>query len=257
MSYLLRRTAISALFVFGLSLSAFGRNVTVAWNANKETNLSGYVIRYGTSSRTYTASVDVGNRTTFALTLNDFTTYYVAVEAYNVAGSRSVLSSEVVVGPDYSTCGFKLNTASATIGGAASSLTVALSAQPACPWSAVRTQLDPCRRSDGDAGAGDGVVGNFCQRERYAASGHGRHRHAFTADYADRRLLRGDAIGRFRRLPTRRRAGSISVSAGTQCGWTVGSDASWVTSQGPPRGSARGASRSRLPPTPGSRERRT
>ena len=181
MSYLLRRYGNYTLFVFGLSLPAFGRNVTIAWNANKETNLSGYVIRYGTSSRTYTASVDVGKRTTFALALNDFTTYYVAVEAYNIAGGRSVLSSEVVVGPDYSTCGFKLNTASATVGGAASSLTVALTAQPRVPLERrVVSSWITGRRSDGDARVGDGVVGDFCQRDAarrgWARSSSGRDR---------------------------------------------------------------------------------
>jgi hypothetical protein len=233
MSYLLRRTAISALFVLGLTLPAFGRNVTVAWNANKETDLSGYVIRYGTSSRTYTASVDVGKRTSFALTLDDFTTYYVAVEAYNIAGGRSVLSSEVVVGPDYSTCGFQLNKASATIGGAASSLTVALSAQPACPWSAV-SYSSWIRVAGRTATRGPGTVSLAISANTSGTPRLG------TVVIGTRSLLvtqNGGScavtpLADYDVFPRDGGAGSISVSAGTQCGWTVGSDASWVTVAG-------------------------
>ena len=234
MSYLLRRTAISTLFVFGLSLPAFGRSVTVAWNANKETDLSGYVIRYGTSSRTYTASVNVGNRTTFALTLDDFTTYYVAVEAYNIAGGHSVLSSEVVVGPDYSTCGFKLNTASAAVGGAASSMTVALSAQSACPWSAV-SYSSWIRVAGRTATRGSGTVSLAISANDTATPRVG------TVVIGTRSLLITQTSGScavapladYDVFPRDGGSGSISVSAsGTQCGWTVSSDASWVTIAG-------------------------
>jgi len=136
MSHLLRRVALVALVALGSTVPAFARSVTVAWDANTESDLAGYVVHYGTAPGTYTASVDVGNRTDFALNLDELTTYYVAVDAYNATGEHSPLSSEVVVGPDYSVCDFSLNTTNTSVGAPASSLTVGLTTQSVCPWSA-------------------------------------------------------------------------------------------------------------------------
>ncbi|MGH9309326.1 MAG: fibronectin type III domain-containing protein [Vicinamibacterales bacterium] len=68
----------------------------LAWDRNPETDVTGYRVRYGTSSRSYTVTIDVGNRTDFAVpNLAQGVRYYIAVQAYNRAGVSSALSAEV------------------------------------------------------------------------------------------------------------------------------------------------------------------
>jgi hypothetical protein len=49
---------------------AHAQSVTVAWDANTEPTLSGYVVLYGTSSGIYPYSIDVGNVTSKQVTAN-------------------------------------------------------------------------------------------------------------------------------------------------------------------------------------------
>jgi hypothetical protein len=70
--------------------------VSLAWDANPETDLLGYRIHYGTQSGVYTTTVDVGNRTAWVIeNLTGGATYYFAVQAYNTASLVSPLSSEL------------------------------------------------------------------------------------------------------------------------------------------------------------------
>jgi hypothetical protein len=69
--------------------------LTLAWDRNPEPDIAGYVISYGTSSGSYTTSVDVGNVTTWTTSLPSGFRYFFAAQAYNSAGWRSTLSSEV------------------------------------------------------------------------------------------------------------------------------------------------------------------
>jgi regulation of enolase protein 1 (concanavalin A-like superfamily) len=69
--------------------------VTLAWDPNPETTIAGYRLAYGTASGIYTTTVDVGNVTTFALTLASGVRYYFAVLAYDVAGGMSAYSIEL------------------------------------------------------------------------------------------------------------------------------------------------------------------
>ena len=68
--------------------------VTLAWDRNPETNIAGYIVSYGTSSRAYSTSVDVGNATMWSLSVGTGT-YYFAVQAYDTSGMRSAFSAEV------------------------------------------------------------------------------------------------------------------------------------------------------------------
>jgi hypothetical protein len=71
-------------------------SVRLAWDANSEPDLAGYVIVYGTQSHAYPYSVDVGRTTQWEVTgLTDGVTYFFAVLAYNLAGLRGPLSNEV------------------------------------------------------------------------------------------------------------------------------------------------------------------
>lgn len=93
----------SALAIVVCSLSilwsslGFAKQVTLAWDPNKERNLGGYRIYYGPASRSYTESVDVGNQTQYTLSgLSDGWTYYFAVTAYNARQTfESGFSNEV------------------------------------------------------------------------------------------------------------------------------------------------------------------
>lgn len=59
-------------------------------------NLAGYKVYYGTASRNYSQSANVGNVTTYTIpNLTDGTTYYFATTAINSAGVESGYSNEV------------------------------------------------------------------------------------------------------------------------------------------------------------------
>lgn len=79
-----------------LNASAHAGTVTLAWDANAEADLAGYVVSWGTTPGSYTQSRDVGNVVTTAVpNLVTGTRYYFAVQAYNTSGLTSAYSSEV------------------------------------------------------------------------------------------------------------------------------------------------------------------
>ena len=89
------------IVLLGLSLAASParalHTVTLAWNANSETNIGGYKLYYGTATRAYTNVVNVGNVTTFSIPdLVEGVTYFFAVTAYNTLGAESDFSTEAV-----------------------------------------------------------------------------------------------------------------------------------------------------------------
>lgn len=90
-----RLVGVVALILCG-AVSAHAQSATLAWDANTEPNVTGYKIYYGTKSRTYTKSVNVGKVTTYTVSgLDQSLDYYFAVQAYNSAGLSSAFSSEV------------------------------------------------------------------------------------------------------------------------------------------------------------------
>jgi hypothetical protein len=77
-------------------LSAHAADVTLAWDPNTETDLDGYIVYWGTASRNYPNSVDVGNNTTHTISgLQTGQTYYFAATAYDTSDNESSYSSEV------------------------------------------------------------------------------------------------------------------------------------------------------------------
>ena len=93
---------ITSLF-FSTTLT-FAETATVSWDANTESDLSGYKIYYGTSSGSYDDALDVGNKTSFSINnLGVGTTYFFAVTAYDFSGNESGFSDEVSFTPTQDT----------------------------------------------------------------------------------------------------------------------------------------------------------
>jgi len=68
----------------------------LTWDANKETDLAGYVLYWGSESREYTQSRDVGlSRVVYLNTLDLWDVTYFAVTAYDTSGNESDYSKEV------------------------------------------------------------------------------------------------------------------------------------------------------------------
>jgi hypothetical protein len=86
-----------AIVSFFYTVQALAGEVTLEWDANIESNLGGYRLYYGQTSRNYAIDVDVGNQTSYAVTgLQDGETYYFAVQAYAIGGQiSSGFSNEV------------------------------------------------------------------------------------------------------------------------------------------------------------------
>jgi IPT/TIG domain-containing protein/VCBS repeat protein len=80
-----------------LSFAAPGQaaTLTATWNPNPEPDIAGYRLSYGTTSGSYTTTIDVGKVTSAAVTVTEGQTYYFAVRAYNTSGGISTYSAEV------------------------------------------------------------------------------------------------------------------------------------------------------------------
>jgi hypothetical protein len=99
---------LGAAFFLACSASAFAADITIAWDANVESDLAGYKIYYGTAPGVYGTSITIGTQTTYTLTGLPPGTYYIAVTAYNTAGLESGYSNEVytttAAGPSTTKC---------------------------------------------------------------------------------------------------------------------------------------------------------
>jgi hypothetical protein len=72
----------AAVLLCAVSASAQS-SITLAWDANTEPDVTGYVLSWGTRADVFTASVDVGNRTGWTLNgLDPSQKYYFTVQAY-------------------------------------------------------------------------------------------------------------------------------------------------------------------------------
>ncbi len=83
--------------IVGLSAAnAFAAQATLTWDPNRESDLAGYKVHYGTASGNYTVHLDVHNVTTYAVTgLTEGQKYYFAASAYTISGNQSGFSNEV------------------------------------------------------------------------------------------------------------------------------------------------------------------
>ena len=81
-------------FLF-ITMPAIGADITLAWDANLESDLAGYKVYYGTVSRSYGTIITIGTINTYTVTGLSPGTYYFSVTAYNTKGLESGFSNEV------------------------------------------------------------------------------------------------------------------------------------------------------------------
>lgn len=92
---LLVRCAVM-LWIAISSTSWSAQSVTLAWDSNTETNISGYKVYYGVASGVYTNSVNASAATNATVPgLIEGVTYYFAATAYTSSGLESDYSDEV------------------------------------------------------------------------------------------------------------------------------------------------------------------
>ena len=88
--------ALLLIYTTVFSQGAFAGSVTVNWDPNTESDLSGYKIYYGTQPHNYQDVLDVRKVTSFRIdNLTAGPTYYFAVTAYDLSGNESGFSAEV------------------------------------------------------------------------------------------------------------------------------------------------------------------
>ncbi|EFK05840.1 conserved hypothetical protein [delta proteobacterium NaphS2] len=101
----IQRIALFSRIILILILTHFiplahSAEVTLTWDPNTESDLSGYKIYYGYETGNYEYSIDVGDTTSYQVAgLEDQTIYFVAT-AYDVNGNESEYSKEVVFTPE-------------------------------------------------------------------------------------------------------------------------------------------------------------
>ena len=87
---------IAWLLIVSLSTAEAAQCVKLAWDANAESNIVGYVLRYGTISGKPDHCINVGNTTTTTVSnLTAETIYFFTVAARNTFGLESLPSKEI------------------------------------------------------------------------------------------------------------------------------------------------------------------
>ena len=78
-----------------MAAGAFAGQATLAWDANTDPAVAGYMIHYGQSSGVYTGTADAGKLTSFTVTgLQDGATYFYVVTAYDASRAESGYSNQ-------------------------------------------------------------------------------------------------------------------------------------------------------------------
>ena len=79
-----------------LTENALAGSLGVSWDPVQDNRIAGYRLKYGTSSRSYTQSIDLGNVTSHSFAnVPEGSTYYFVVTAYDANGVEGLPSTEV------------------------------------------------------------------------------------------------------------------------------------------------------------------
>ena len=96
------RSQARALCVFviavllGAASTLHAATATASWDPNPEPDIAGYKLSFGTQSGVYTTVIDVGNVTSWSVTLTAGQRYFSVVQAYDTSSLLSVYSAEVI-----------------------------------------------------------------------------------------------------------------------------------------------------------------
>ncbi|MEP7116150.1 MAG: fibronectin type III domain-containing protein [Acidobacteriota bacterium] len=95
----LRRLAGVTLILLAVASSAFAQTTTVTatWDRNTDSDTTGYVVYYGTSSGHYQWTYDAGNQVSASLTLSRGFVYFMSVRAYGGDRSQGPSSNEASI----------------------------------------------------------------------------------------------------------------------------------------------------------------
>ena len=86
----------SGFSVFSPIVVSAQNSVNLSWQPSPDTNVNGYNIYYGTSSRGYTNEISLGNSTSTTISgLVGGVTYYFAATSYDTNGDESDFSNEI------------------------------------------------------------------------------------------------------------------------------------------------------------------
>ena len=89
-------SSLAAVLFTLLARPVCAAGVAIAWNASDDSDLAGYVVKYGPAPHDYRTTVDVGRATTFSA--SDMVvgqTYYFTVQAYAADGTLSAPAAEL------------------------------------------------------------------------------------------------------------------------------------------------------------------
>lgn len=91
-----RRLVVAVVLgILALCHQALAASVNLTWNPSADTNVTGYVLYYGTTSGTYTNSVAAGSGTNFVMSgLTAGTTYYFNAVSVDANGDESTYAGE-------------------------------------------------------------------------------------------------------------------------------------------------------------------
>src|ERR1700722_7435587 len=98
-SHDLLRRSLLGLGTASLLLGSFSvaqtatQSVSLAWNPDTDASLVGYNVNYGTSSGSYTQTLNAGSTTVSSLAAGQ--TYYFVVTARNASSQNSLASNQV------------------------------------------------------------------------------------------------------------------------------------------------------------------
>jgi fibronectin type 3 domain-containing protein len=95
---MVKKSMLIVFFLVMFTLTCFaqaGRQITLQWDPNTESDLNHYNVYYGTASGQYGQPIDVGLETTYSMSLPTNDVYYFVVTAVDDSSLESDYSNEV------------------------------------------------------------------------------------------------------------------------------------------------------------------